>query len=75
MFLIACEKVLQKTYMLKTMLTSQTRTKLFNIIERISKGQEVSLKERVDLHKYAIRHPIITGSIKHAINILKEQDS
>ncbi len=73
--MIACEKVIKRPICLKSMLTSQTRTKLFNIIERISKGQEVSLKERVDLHKYAIRHPIITGSIKHAINILKEKKS
>ncbi len=45
------------------MLTTTTRLKLENIIIRLSEGNQVSLEERLELHKFARRFPVIASKI------------
>ncbi len=49
------------------MLSTVTRRKLELIISRISEGEEVSFQERVELHKFSLRYPMIAGKISQAL--------
>ena len=49
------------------MLTTDTRRKLEEILERLSKGDLVSLQERIQLKKYAIHIPFISGKLTQAL--------
>ncbi len=48
------------------MLSTPTRLKLENLIKRLSDGENVTLEERVELHKYATKFPILAGKIRQA---------
>ncbi len=49
------------------MLTTDTRNRLLEIIERLSNGSSVSLDERIKLKKYAQHIPFIAGMLDQAI--------
>ncbi len=49
------------------MISTTTRLKLDEILKRISIGEEVELSERLQLHKYANRFPMIAGKLKKAL--------
>tara|TARA_B100000700_G_C14370850_1_gene545893 strand:- start:99 stop:281 length:183 start_codon:yes stop_codon:yes gene_type:complete len=49
------------------MLTTDTRLKLEEIINRLAEGQIVSLEERIQLKKYAIHIPFVAGKLAQAI--------
>ncbi len=53
------------------MLSSMTRRKLEVLITRMEEGKEVTLKERVQLHKYSLRYPMLAGKIHQALRINK----
>ncbi len=48
------------------MLTTETRRKLEEILDRLSKGDLVTLQERIQLKKYAIHIPFIAGKLTQA---------
>ncbi len=50
------------------MLSTKTRLHLEALIKRLSKGQSVTLQQRLELHKYAKRFPMIAGKLKTALN-------
>ena len=50
------------------LLTTKTRRKLEDIISRISKGEKVTLNERIDLNKYSNHIPFIAGKLSRALN-------
>ncbi len=54
------------------LLTTETRRRLEEVIERLGKGEEVSLKERIQLKKYATHIPFIAGKVTQA---LRKQES
>ena len=49
------------------MLSTTTRLKLEKLIDRLSNGELVSLEERVNLHKYARRYPMLAGKLHQAL--------
>ncbi len=49
------------------MLTTKTRLHLEEIINRLEKGEKVSLKERIQLKKYSIHIPFVAGKISQAL--------
>ncbi len=49
------------------MLTTETRQRIESIIERLQKGQPVSLKERIQLKKYATYIPFVAGKLSQAL--------
>ncbi len=49
------------------MLTTETRKKVEEIIRRIGNGNNVSLDERIQLRKYAIRIPFVAGKLAQAL--------
>ncbi len=49
------------------MISTATRLKLDEIIKRISNGGEVKLEERLQLHKFANRFPMIAGKLEKAL--------
>ena len=50
------------------MLTTTTRLRLEKLIERLEKGEQVSLNERIELHKYAIRFPMVAGKLSRVVH-------
>ena len=48
------------------MLTPTTRLRLQEILGRISRDQPVSLQERIELQKFADRHPSVAGWLRQA---------
>ena len=56
------------------LLTTQTRRRLEEIINRLSMGEVVSLEERIQLKKYAIRIPFIASKISQAIQYRESLD-
>ncbi len=57
------------------MLTTETRRRLEGIIERLAKGDSISIKERIQLKKYALHIPFIAGKINQAIRKRESLDS
>ncbi len=49
------------------LLTTKTRRRLEEIIDRIGKGEDVSLKERIQLKKYAVHIPFVAGKLTQAM--------
>ena len=49
------------------LLTTQTRRRLEEIIDRLRKGEDVSLEERIQLKKYAVHIPFLAGKITQAM--------
>ena len=49
------------------MLTTKTRIKIESIINRLASGKEVSLEERINLHKYAMHIPFLAGKLNQAM--------
>ena len=49
------------------MLSTQTRLRLDVLIERLSKGDVMSFEERVQLHKFARRYPMVAGKLHQAL--------
>ncbi|WP_269623385.1 hypothetical protein [Prochlorococcus marinus] len=49
------------------MLSTETRLRLEEIINRLSVGGLVSLEERIQLNKYSMRVPFIAGKVSQAI--------
>ena len=49
-------------------LTTQTRRRLEEIINRLGKGEAVSLEERIQLKKYAVHIPFIANKVTRAIH-------
>ena len=54
------------------MLTTKTRLRLEEIINRLARGEEVSLKERIQLKKYSIHIPFVAGKITQALRSREE---
>ncbi|WP_320676776.1 hypothetical protein [Prochlorococcus sp. MIT 1300] len=50
------------------MLTTTTRLRLEKLIERLEKGEQVTLNERIELHKYAIRFPMVAGKLSRVVH-------
>ena len=49
------------------LLTTKTRLRLEKIIDRLGKGEEVSLDERIQLKKYGAHIPFLARKVAHAI--------
>ncbi len=49
------------------MLTTDTRKKIEDIIDRIGNGRNVSLKERIQLNKYSKHIPFVAGKLSQAL--------
>tara|TARA_Y100001968_G_C19103180_1_gene593571 strand:+ start:284 stop:466 length:183 start_codon:yes stop_codon:yes gene_type:complete len=49
------------------LLTTETRRKLEEIIDRLGSGQLVTLEERIKLKKYSIRIPFVAGKVAQAL--------
>ena len=49
------------------LLTTKTRRKLEEIINRLGQGEAVSLEERIQLKKYAVHIPFIAGKVHQAM--------
>ncbi len=49
------------------MLTTDTRRRVENIIERIASGEHVTLEERIQLKKYSMHIPFVAGKVAQAI--------
>ncbi len=48
-------------------LTTETRLRVEEIIQRMSIGEPVGLEERIQLNKYAIHFPFIAGMLSQAL--------
>jgi len=57
------------------LLTTKTRRRLEEIIDRIGKGEPVSLEERIQLEKYAVHIPFVAGKIAQAVRKRKLLDA
>ncbi|KGG12508.1 MULTISPECIES: hypothetical protein [Prochlorococcus] len=51
------------------MLTTETRRKIEIIIKNLEKGENVTLKERIELNKYATHIPFIAGKVNQAMRM------
>ena len=49
------------------MLTTETRRRLEKVLDRLEKGEAVSLEERIQLRKYATHIPFIAGKLTQAL--------
>ena len=58
---IKCLKVMSR------ILTTETRRKIQEIIDRLASGQKVTLEERIQLKKYSIHIPFIAGKVNQAL--------
>ena len=54
------------------LLTTTTRKRVEEIIDRLSNGEAVSLEERVKLRKYAMHIPFIAKKVRKALNIQRQ---
>ncbi|WP_413440141.1 hypothetical protein [Synechococcus sp. MIT S1220] len=48
------------------MLSTQTRLRLQNILQRLAAGKTVSLKERIELQKYSDHDPTVAAWLRRA---------
>ena len=49
------------------MLTTDTRKRIEEMIDRIANGKHVSLEERIQLNKYSKHIPFVAGKLSQAI--------
>ncbi len=56
-------------------LTTETRRRIEEIIERLGKGETVSLNERIKLKKYAVHIPFVAGKITQAMRKRERLDA
>ncbi|WP_152557485.1 MULTISPECIES: hypothetical protein [unclassified Prochlorococcus] len=49
------------------MLTTETRRRIEEIIDRLAKGELVTLEERIQLKKYSTHIPFIAGKVNQAL--------
>ncbi len=56
------------------MLTTQTRMKVEEVIRRLGRGEVVTLEERIQLQKYALRIPFIAGKLTQALRVRRSLD-
>ncbi len=49
------------------MLTTDTRRRIEEMINRLGNGQTVSLEERIQLKKYSLHIPFIAGKVAQAL--------
>ena len=49
------------------MLTTETRRRLEKVLDRLEKGEAVSLEERIQLRKYATHIPFVAGKLIQAL--------
>ncbi|AAQ00498.1 hypothetical protein EV11_0922 [Prochlorococcus sp. SS52] len=49
------------------MLSTETRLRLEEIIDRLATGQTVSLEERIQLKKYSVHIPFVAGKVAQAL--------
>ncbi len=49
------------------MLTTKTHLRLEAVIQKLSTGEIVTLQERLELHKYSLRYPLIAGKVSQAL--------
>ncbi len=49
------------------MLTTDTRRRIEEIINRIANGQHVTLEERIQLKKYSTHIPFVAGKLSQAL--------
>ena len=54
---------------MQRILTTGTRRRIEEIIQRLAKGESVTLKERVELNKYSLYIPFIAGKVKKALRL------
>ena len=54
------------------MLTTETRKKVENIINRLAQGDVISLSQRIELSKYARHIPFIAIKIDQALKTREE---
>ena len=54
------------------MLTTDTRLRIEEIIQRISTGKKVSLPDRIQLNKYALYIPFVAGKVSQALRKRQE---
>ncbi len=57
------------------MLSTSTRLRLLAILDRVAKGHEVSLSERVYVHKFADRDQTVSSWLKRARRMQQQQQS
>ena len=55
------------------MLTTSTRIRIQEILNRISKGNEVSLEERIYINKYASRNQNVSSWLRKASHIQRNK--
>ncbi len=56
------------------MLIKETRARLQGIISRLANGSQVTLNERIQLHKYSKHIPFIYEALKQALNKREDLD-
>ena len=49
------------------MLTTETRRRIEEVLNRLGAGETVSLEERIQLKKYAIHIPFVAGKLTQAL--------
>ncbi len=49
------------------MLTTETRRRIEEIINRLASGKSVTLAERIQLKKYSIHIPFVAGKLTQAL--------
>ncbi len=49
------------------MLTTETRRRIEEIINRLAQGHKVSLEERIQLKKYSTHIPFVAGKLAQAL--------
>ena len=57
------------------LLTTETRKRVEEIINRLATGKKVSLEERVQLRKYSTHIPFIAGKVTQALRIRASLDA
>ena len=57
------------------MLTTETRRRLEEVLERLGNGELVSLEERIQLKKYAVHIPFVAGKLTQALRRRKSLDA
>ena len=54
-------------FMTVRMLTTETRRRIEEVLNRLGAGETVSLEERIQLKKYAIHIPFVAGKLTQAL--------
>ena len=49
------------------MLTTETRRRLEEVLDRLGNGKTISLEERIQLKKYATHIPFVAGKLTQAL--------